>query len=398
MFEYSDTGALIRRCLEQLSGEIGPRPAGSEGQRRSEQYLAEFLAGCGLAVEIQRTDCPRWELKDLSLRVDGRALDAIANPYAPACHVSAPLVCVRNLAELDQARLDGSIAVLAGDLTTAPFNPRNFDIYRNEAQDQIISTLERKRPLAVVTVSGRAAPVPLIEDADFPLPSVTVPREVGAELISAAGQTAQLRIDVTRQASYTANIIARGPGVAEQRLIVCAHYDTKFYTPGAIDNASGVAALLGLAGLLQNADGLSGVEFVAFGGEDSWYPADAAYVRQNASYLRAISAVMNVDGVGVRGYRDSVTFLACPEAMVDAVLGVKARYPEITQVPPWYAGDHSLFWPRGIPSLAVTSERSLDAQNLILHTTLDTTDQVDPERIQQTVYFLHDVIRLHRSF
>ncbi len=65
------------------------------------------------------------------------------------------------------------------------------------------------------------------------------------------------------------NVIAERPGNGSGRLLVIgAHYDTVRTTPGADDNASGVAGLLGLAKLLA-AQRLEGaVRFVAFAFEE----------------------------------------------------------------------------------------------------------------------------------
>lgn len=380
----------IRQHLTILGQDIGARPAGSAGQRRAEAYLTSQLQACGFYVEVQKTDCPRWELEALSLEAGGTALAAVANPFTPSCRVEAPLVRLHTLDELRLATLTGSIAVLTGDLVTGPFNPRNFDFYRDETQDEIIALLEQKAPLALIIVCRSEALVPHMEDADFAIPSVTVSPEVGGVLHP--GQVARLRIDATREPSYAGNLVARGPEVSEKRLVVCAHYDTKFYTPGALDNAAGVAALLALAHRLHEAGRTAGLELVLFGGEDSWYPAEVAYVNTNEGYFPTIAAAINIDGVGLRGNDDSVTFLSCPEAMVEPVGSLAARHPGMQQVEPWYAGDHSLFWPKGVPSIALTSVGAFDLVNSTIHTEKDTLDQVDPDRIEQTVEFLYDLV------
>jgi len=66
------------------------------------------------------------------------------------------------------------------------------------------------------------------------------------------------------------NIIAelRGGASPETLLIVGAHYDTVRTTPGADDNASGVAGLLGLARELANARMERTIRFVAFALEE----------------------------------------------------------------------------------------------------------------------------------
>jgi len=60
------------------------------------------------------------------------------------------------------------------------------------------------------------------------------------------------------------NIIGKKEGPDKAVLVVGAHYDTVIGTPGADDNASGIAALLELARLSGNAPGKRPVRFVAF--------------------------------------------------------------------------------------------------------------------------------------
>lgn len=65
------------------------------------------------------------------------------------------------------------------------------------------------------------------------------------------------------------NIIAQIPGIKkpEEIIIVGAHYDTCF-NPGANDNASGVAALLELAGLMSKEKNSRTIRFIAFANEE----------------------------------------------------------------------------------------------------------------------------------
>ena len=66
------------------------------------------------------------------------------------------------------------------------------------------------------------------------------------------------------------NVIAEltGRGAPERVLVIGAHYDTVSTTPGADDNASGVAGLLGMARTLARRPLDRTVRFVAFGFEE----------------------------------------------------------------------------------------------------------------------------------
>lgn len=86
-----------------------------------------------------------------------------------------------------------------------------------------------------------------------------------------SGQLASFGYDATRQTfhfrghSYD-NLIAELPGteMPERILVIGAHYDTVRTTPGADDNASGVAGLLGLARQLSGARPNRTIRFVFF--------------------------------------------------------------------------------------------------------------------------------------
>jgi Zn-dependent M28 family amino/carboxypeptidase len=105
-------------------------------------------------------------------------------------------------------------------------------------------------------------------------------------------QFASLGYQVTRQSFVFSgntyhNIIAEltGNSFPETLLIVGAHYDTVSTTPGADDNASGVAGLLGLARALAGARMERTVRFVAFALEE--WPVYRS--RRMASYHYALS-------------------------------------------------------------------------------------------------------------
>lgn len=69
----------------------------------------------------------------------------------------------------------------------------------------------------------------------------------------------------------SANVVALPPGLdpaADRYLLVGAHYDTVPASPGANDNASGVAVLLEVARILAARPASLPVAFVVFGGEE----------------------------------------------------------------------------------------------------------------------------------
>jgi Zn-dependent M28 family amino/carboxypeptidase len=100
------------------------------------------------------------------------------------------------------------------------------------------------------------------------------------------------------------NIIAtrRGNSFPEQRVIVLAHYDTVSTTPGADDNASGIALLLELATLFAPLEFERTVQFIAVNLEEHARDGDLSSPSLRGSSAlaeHARSAGWDIDGVVV---------------------------------------------------------------------------------------------------
>src|SRR5436305_10688680 len=75
--------------------------------------------------------------------------------------------------------------------------------------------------------------------------------------------------DMRGQACH--NIEAEIPGVRPEIVLIGAHYDSVFGSPGANDNGSGVAAMLALARRFAGASAQHTLRFVAFVNEEPPY-------------------------------------------------------------------------------------------------------------------------------
>ncbi len=385
----TDITSRIAAHLTALTRQPAGRPVGSPANHEAEAYIAAVLEQAGYEVERQVFDCVDWRLESVELWVDGAALPVMANPYSPAADVTAPVVAAAGYDELAAAVVTGRIVVLHGALTAEALFPRNYPFFTVEEHVRLIDLLLARRPAAVVMASHTAEnPAPLIEDGDFALPSVTVPAGVGEALRQATGPVT-LRLRSTRQPGRAANVIGRRAAPARDKLVLCAHFDTKPGTPGALDNAAGVAAVLALAERLAAQPPATNVEVVAFNGEDHYAaPGEMAYIAGCGSDFGRIGLLVNVDGVGLRGQPATVAFFNCPEAWAGRTRVVMAQSDGIEESEPWPEGDHSIFAMQGVACLALTSGGIHALIDGVIHTPADTLDLVDPAGIAAAVAFL----------
>lgn len=384
---------LVNRIAEHMDvlvSQIGERPGGSPGCLQAEKYIQTVFDGCGWMTERQAFDCPAWEDMGTQLQINGRLLVAHTNAYSPPCSVRAKAVPIGSLSELEASDLNARIAVLYGALLPAPLSPKSWFL-KSERDDRIIQLLESKQPAAIVTVQRIGGGVErLIEDWDFHIPSATVSAEVGRDILQSGSPTLDLQIASSRKPGQTANIVGRF-GEDRRRVVLCAHHDTKYGTPGACDNASGVAVLLTLAEFLNGNDYPFKLELVSFTNEEYLPIGDDDYLRRNdGEDLTDVIACINTDGVGQWLAPDSITAISSGPEFEGAVMNLAAIGGDLVWADPWPESNHSTFAWRGVPSVAFTSTNRVALAN---HP-YDDLGWSNPQRIARLVPVIKDILSL----
>jgi aminopeptidase YwaD len=143
------------------------------------------------------------------------------------------------------------------------------------------------------------------EEPDI-IPVVSIAGKDGEKLITDIAKHKQLQVRLILNAKRgkveSSNVIARltGHKSIHQKVILSAHMDTAIGSPGANDNASGIAALLEIARVLTKLQRRRTIEFIAFGAEEPhpYCLGSRHYVKQNISILGKTIAALNLDGLG----------------------------------------------------------------------------------------------------
>jgi hypothetical protein len=96
------------------------------------------------------------------------------------------------------------------------------------------------------------------------------------------------------------NVVAEKPGMIypNQFIELGAHIDTKEKTPGASDNAAGVAAVLELARVLADYDSRYSLRFIAFIGEEYGRTGSKRHVSLAKTDGEQVKAGLVLDGIG----------------------------------------------------------------------------------------------------
>jgi aminopeptidase YwaD len=386
-----DASATVERIatdLRVLVEAIGPRPPGSPANRQATDYLRATLSTAGLAVSEQSFEVRWWEPGPARVTLADGAIDVAPAPFGRPCDVRGRVLRLADDRQIAAASPGPDrILVLTGDLAVEPYFPIAFPFLELPDQRARLERLATLRPEAVVVVADRRGPFSVLEDGDLPFPYLIVGSELGDRLRDDV--PISIEVGGAIHESTGRNIAAR-TGEGAPRAVLSAHVDSKVTTPGALDNAGGVATLLALAaaGL---PDGLP-LELVFFNGEDHYRaPGEVAWLA--ATDLGSVALAINLDGAGAVGRDTTIAPMACPPALEERVRAAVSSRAGWSLAEPWYESDHAMFAMRGIPSLALTSARPEDGLLEIVHTARDTLEVVDPAILAEVAAFLERWLR-----
>ena len=381
---------LLKQHMETLCETIGARPTGSAKNKAAVDYAFAEFQKYGLKVRKQEFECIDWINSGATLLIDGSNVPVQAAEYALGCDVEADFVGIDTVDTLRESDLSGKIVVLYGDLCKEPLMPKNFQFWNPDEHKRIIGLLEEKNPIAIITVSPVPnVPMSIIQDGDFNIPCGIVCGNALEVFLHFSERKAKLTIRTERIPTTSHNVIATY-GNGSEKICFSAHIDTKPNTPGALDNASGVAVLLALASSISENEYPFQVEFVLLNGEDYYStPGEIVYMSGlTPNYIRSI----NVDGVGLKGSATSISFYECPQELETRIIQSANKIGGIEQIEPWPMGDHMIFATVGIPAVAITACNIFGMFETVIHTPDDNVKNIDFDILNNVVNFLLDCI------
>ena len=178
------------------------------------------------------------------------------------------------------------------------------------------------------------------------------------------------------------NVYAELAGTEEGFYIVGAHFDSVPQSPGANDNATGVAAVLAAARILSEQDCLltRGLMFVFFDQEENGLVGSRAFASQLASDGRNVLGVYTLDQVGWDSDSDRRMEVELPApGMLDGIrASIAAHGLGVELIETATAGsDHTAFREQGFQAAGLTEEYVSGDTTPHYHLSSDTFATVD---------------------
>ncbi|MCO1336617.1 M20/M25/M40 family metallo-hydrolase [Microbulbifer sp. OS29] len=402
--ESSDPYSIV----ESLTVEVGPRRAGTEGDRRAVAWAQKKMKELGFdRVYTEQIDVPRW--------VRGHAQAEVVAPFpqplvvsslgygiaTPEGGLTAEIVEFPNLEALLKAPADkvkGKIAFI---------NKRMEKVRTGEGYGPAVQGRSKGMQAAaekgaaalllrsVGTDSDRFAHTGMmsIDGVETPVPALALsaPDANLLEAMLKRGKPVLVKLNVESERlndGPSFNVVGEitGREKPEEVMIIGAHLDSWDEGTGALDDGAGVAIVMETARLISELPERPRrtLRVVLFGAEEIGLVGAKQYVESHLDELDNIVAVSESDFGAGKVWRFDTRL---PESKFDiadqmmqllAPLGIERGNNKS------YGGpDSSVFVARGVPAFGLY-QNGMDYFDYH-HTPNDTLDKVDPEKLRQNV-------------
>ncbi len=372
------------------------RPVGSESNAAILEYLENQFEEMGLNVTSLPFSCLRWEEGLSHVEGAGQTLTIQPSPYSTGFWGEREMVMAETHMELKQVDCKDRVLVMAGKLTESPLMPKDYPFYYPDEHRRMIELLEEKSPAAVIALTGRHPmcgldPFPLFEDGRLGIPTAYASLSDWTRWKQMNGERGRIVIDSQVKEVESRQLVAEIKGRNPlEKVVIGAHMDTKYKTPGALDNAAGIAVLMEAARMISS--GEYSVDIVPFNGEEYFAASgEIAYLEYLKRRGDSVRLMVNVDAPCFQQSPDAVSFYNLKEETIQTLRQLVESHPQMVVGESWYAGDHSAFAFSGTPCLAVTTS-DLDRALMLTHTALDTEDLIRRDGFQATAAAVVEMI------
>ncbi|WP_406661142.1 M28 family metallopeptidase [Methanolobus sp. ZRKC3] len=384
---------------EQIDSIIIERPLGSSGNESVLSYLKNKISRMRYDIEVLPFECNYWEKSTSFLEIEDEKFKIEPCPFSRPYEGEGEIVVIEEPDALKEGNLKGKILLLKGNIAKEPLMPKDFPFYYPKEHERIIEGLLKTEACAIIAATGKHPmsgldPFPLLEDGNFSIP-VAYTNEFVGNMILEKHDKAYLCISSSVQKVKSEQIIASRKGRRDDcgKIIICAHMDTKYGTPGALDNASGVMMMLKIMQNIREQETDFDIEFVPFNGEEYYeVKGQTEYLDHISKENKPIKLVINIDSPGHKKSNSALSLYNFSEKMKSDIDARVSKNKKIEIGQKWYAGDHAMFAFQGIPCIAVTSSNLFESVLELTHTENDIIENLDFDLINITADFLTEII------
>jgi len=370
---------------------FGPRFAGTAAEATAASYIENEFKRYGLEVWVESFTIQKsYMIEENSLRVTSPEHSDLA--FVPILYSPSAENVIGKLAHVAELPAD------YGQLRD------RFVLIGREDLEGFVGELNGVPPLAAMTYYEDWPPYSEMWTAELDFPVFWISWEDAQHLIDLMAQgdvEVELRFKARVENSVSQNVAGLLRGQSNEIVVVGAHHDSML-TPGAVDDASGVAVVLEIARTLSTENLARTILFASFGGEELGLLGSADFARRYSE--NNIVAVVIFDSIapgpenglriGLEGPRKYATteWLDAYAQELAENMGFYAKSEDIYTIQGY--ADYASFTHLDIPGTWIYWVNPVRGEAIWpIHTLGDNLDAVDKTRLEQVVTFGTEFVR-----
>lgn len=404
----------IRENMLYMADEIGSRFAGTESEKKAQDYIVGKLIEYGYDnARAEPFTYFGWKRGPVTLEMLEpcyRELQAIALAMSPGGEVEGEVVNLgtgspEEFEAVDPEDVKGKIVLCSSATSPTGERVHRRTKYGYAVEYGAVGFIFMNHNPGQLQPTGSLRPAYKMGGE---IPGVGVSLETGSTMLRLAeGKTLKVRIEdesTVVPESVSANIVAEllGSSKKNEWIVVGGHYDGHDIAQGAMDNLSGTVVTMELARALKRFEGRfkRSMRFICFACEEIGVTGATNYVDQHKDEMKDIAIMVNLELGGLAnkdGTKHAAFTVYQPPELKKALeeFSDEIGYPMSVSTGTSAASDHWPFYMRGVPAIYLHAEPS--PQLLVVgrgwgHTTADTMDKVDPRNLQEGAMVLARLI------
>ncbi|MFC1541232.1 M28 family metallopeptidase [Candidatus Latescibacterota bacterium] len=359
----------LNQMLEQLCGNLEPRPTGSPACERAALIIRDEMAKALPTVELDTFSFDYWSLKgEPEFMVGKTKLEAY------------PMI------ETAGTPPEG----ISGILIKNDKSGNNYGL-ADSSTGQILGYVN-------IAFRDKAVPLYTYNEENKRLPSITVGINDGPRLETAVRDKTPVRMNFQVEVipnSQTSNVVGTIPGESADELLFLAHHDTVYSTPGANDNTASLICMLMLAHGVSGTRPNKTLTFVSTTGEECGYLGANHYAEKikQAGTFNNLKYVFNLDSISW----GPNLWIWTDNERVKTLIVESDEAQEIPGTPefrdsPGFVDDSGPFKDSGATGIYMNS-RGYNIDDSIWHRPEDTPDKVHFESVNICYRVFHEFIQ-----
>lgn len=255
--------------LKKLALDIGPRPSGTDAERKAAEWILKEFQTMGLDPHIEEFEVTTGKVISQKLEVLEPYNQKVNCEVMPLSGSTRPEGVVGELLYLDSYDEEYITEEVEGKIIFTSGQPAN--------RDKAMRLLMKYKPLAIINIEStpQALAKNLWGSSNSKkkygsIPTLRVSFEDGLHLINSNAKKVHLIAHTEDMTVKSQNVIAelKGKTRPEEIILIGGHYDTVLEVSGAGDNAGGTAIMMELARVFKEKGSKRTMRFIAWGCEE----------------------------------------------------------------------------------------------------------------------------------